>query len=192
MARATLTQSAAELQRRFTSAELEALFEACFGVEFRTRLQGGATEPFYQPASADSPARLCYTRDYFRSALHEVAHWCVAGAARRQLPDFGYWYAADGRNAAEQALFQQVEVAPQALELLFCAACGHPFRVSLDNLEGECIDPQPFERAVLAAARQRLAKGLSGRVGRWCQALSRHYRQQDFQPAWLEEVFLPL
>src|SRR3546814_2809228 len=54
-----------------------------------------------------------------RRASDLVAHWCLAGAARRRQDDYGYWYAADGRDLEQQHLFEQVEVKPQALELLF-------------------------------------------------------------------------
>ncbi len=35
------------------------------------------------------------------------------------LPDLGYWYAPDGRIEEQQALFEQVEIKPQAIEWLF-------------------------------------------------------------------------
>lgn len=177
---ATLPQSTAEKQRcfvrQFASQDLQALFAQSFRQSTNTELVGGAEEPFYQPAADDRPAQIFYTKDYFRSALHEVAHWCVAGPERRQLADFGYWYAADGRNAQQQTEFLQVEVKPQTLELLFCAAAGHPFRVSLDNLSGEAVDSAPFEQAVLARVSMLLEQGLLGRVERWCQQLAHHYR----------------
>ncbi len=58
----------------------------------------------------------------------------MAGEARRRLPDFGYWYAPDGRTAAQQQAFERVEIKPQALECLFTLACGRHFQVSQDNL----------------------------------------------------------
>ena len=189
MGRATLPQSHDEMQRGFVSAELEVLFAECFAAQLDTVLQGGAEEPVYLPAQPGCPARIVYTRDYFRSALHEIAHWCVAGPARRQLPDFGYWYAADGRNTEQQMAFQQVEIRPQALELLFCAAAGHPFRVSLDNLNGEGGDPALFEEAVLTLAR-RLATAPPLRAGRWCQQLAQYYRGRAFCAGFVEQVFL--
>ena len=64
--------------------DLIQLFERCFFAEFNTRLEGGAEEPLYLPTTSHDPARILFTRDYFASALHEVAHWCVAGEARRQ------------------------------------------------------------------------------------------------------------
>jgi hypothetical protein len=66
--------------------------------------------------------------------LVEMSHWCVAGDARRRLSDFGYWYAPDGRSAAQQQAFEHVEIKPQALECLFTLACGRHFQVSQDNL----------------------------------------------------------
>ena len=125
--------------------DLVSLFDRCFAVDFNTRLVGGNPEPEYLPADVNNSAhRILFTRDYFRSALHETAHWCVAGADRRLLPDFGYWYAPDGRTADQQRVFEQAEVKPQALEWIFCAATGHRFDVSTDNLSGEATDPEPF------------------------------------------------
>ena len=91
-------------------------------------------EPEYFPAQDTHPARIEFAHGFFASALHELSHWCVAGDARRRLPDFGYWYAPDGRTAAQQQAFERVEIKPQALECLFTLACGRQFQVSQDNL----------------------------------------------------------
>jgi elongation factor P hydroxylase len=91
-------------------------------------------EPEYFPAQNDKPARIEFAHGFFASALHEISHWCVAGNARRQLSDFGYWYAPDGRSAAQQRAFERVEIKPQALECLFTLACGRNFQISQDNL----------------------------------------------------------
>jgi len=91
-------------------------------------------EPEYFPAQNDKPARIEFAHGFFASALHEISHWCVAGDARRRLSDFGYWYAPDGRSAAQQQVFERVEIKPQALECLFTLACGRNFQVSQDNL----------------------------------------------------------
>lgn len=154
--------------------DLELLFAQTFAADYQTVLVGGAEEPLYQPGS---PHRIVYTRDYFRSALHEVAHWCVAGEARRQQPDYGYWYAPDGRDAAQQRAFEQVEVKPQALELLFCQACGHPFTVSLDNLEGLTEESSKgFAHAVTAQAAVYRAQAENQRWARWVAVLQACYR----------------
>ena len=129
---------------------LSELICQAFNDEFashQTRLVGGFDEPFYQ---AGPPAQIQFRADYARSALHEVAHWCVAGASRRTLDDYGYWYEPDGRDAAQQAAFEQVEVRPQALEAMFCQACGLEFAPSIDNLNGTNTDTTAFEHAIQA------------------------------------------
>lgn len=159
------------------SRDLIRLFETCFAASYNTRLVGGAPEPIYLPADAEEPMhRILFTHDYFRSALHEIAHWCVAGAARREQVDFGYWYAPDGRSAEQQSAFEQVEVKPQALEWLFCEAAGHRFRVSLDNLSGEATDPTPFKQRVVDQVQNYLRNGIPERPACFIDALLNFYR----------------
>ena len=99
-----------------------------------TRLIGGFHEPFYKAAETDTMAEVQFTRDYERSALHELAHWCIAGKQRRLVNDYGYWYVPDGRSDEQQRLFYTVEAKPQAVEKHFCSALELPFEVSADNL----------------------------------------------------------
>ena len=77
---------------------------------------------------------IYYKADYGSSALKEVAHWCVAGAARRKLVDYGYWYK-EFRNFEQQLAFEQHEVKPQALEWIFSQGAGIQFRLSVDNFQ---------------------------------------------------------
>ncbi|UWN48392.1 Elongation factor P hydroxylase [Alcanivorax sp. ALC70] len=154
------------------AADLETLFRDTFYARHHTVLEGGFAEPLYRPGA---PARIRYTHDYFRSALHEVAHWCVAGRRRRALEDYGYWYAPDGRDADQQARFLRVEVRPQAFEALFCAACDHRFQVSLDNLDGDPGDAHRFATDVRALAHDLIDQGLPERPRQWVAALERHY-----------------
>ena len=105
----------------------------------------GDFEPEYFPASKNSAARIQFAHGFFNSALHEISHWCIAGEHRRLLPDLGYWYAPDGRTAEQQALFEQVEIKPQAIEWLFAQAFGRKFRVSLDNLTGDAGNGNSFK-----------------------------------------------
>lgn len=91
-------------------------------------------EPEYFPIQNGMPARIEFAHGFFASALHEISHWCIAGEARRRLPDFGYWYAPDGRTEKQQQAFERVEIKPQALECLFTLACNRSFEVSQDNL----------------------------------------------------------
>ena len=180
---ATIPQSASQV---YASGELERLFRATFFDSHHTVLVGGASEPVYLPGH---PHQICYSHDYFRSALHEIAHWCVAGAARRQQEDYGYWYAPDGRSADQQAEFAQVEVYPQALEALFCAACGHDFRVSLDNLNGDGGDEVAFALKVKAKAQALLVEGLAERPARWCEVLKAAYGREGVS---LHQALQPL
>lgn len=110
----------------------------------------GEFEPEYFPATDTSPARIQFAHGFFNSALHEISHWTIAGKERRLLADLGYWYAPDGRTREQQALFEQVEVKPQAIEWLFATAFGRKFRVSLDNLTGESGNGNNFKDNVYA------------------------------------------
>ncbi|AWL29734.1 hypothetical protein A7P53_12790 [Acinetobacter defluvii] len=118
------------------------------------QLVRGDFEPEYFPATKDMPARIQFAHGYFNSALHEISHWTIAGEQRRLLPDLGYWYAPDGRSAEQQALFEQVEIKPQAIEWLFAQAFGRKFRVSLDNLTGEGGDGTIFKDNVFVQVQR--------------------------------------
>lgn len=167
--------AAAPTSELFSALRLQRVFAACFFGPENTLLCGGAGEPFYAPAAnPGEPHRLWYREDFFASALHEVAHWCIAGPKRRLLPDFGYWYAPEGRDPGQQAAFEAVEVAPQALEWCFAIACGYPFRVSTDNLVAEggaAADHSAFKRAVCIEARRRARQGLPPRARQFYTAL---------------------
>lgn len=155
------------------SAAIEVIFHRALGEEYHTLLRGGAAEPWYQPwSAAGDPACIYYTHDYTASAFHEVAHWCIAGRARRGLADFGYWYHPDGRDEAEQQAFLQVEVGPQALESFFHAAWGSTFHPSFDNLGGEAVDPAPFLGALARQRAQWQEQGLPPRAARFTAALA--------------------
>ena len=111
--------------------DLIVLFNECFSSDFNTRLVKGGEEPIYLPADEErSYHALFFAHGFFSSALHECSHWLIAGEQRRQLVDFGYWYEPDGRNAEQQALFQKVEVKPQALEHCFMSLLSkhHSFK----------------------------------------------------------------
>ena len=163
----------------FQARRLEQLFADCFAGRWRTRLLGGAAEPYYQPADSTRECHLLYYRsDFFASALHEIAHWCIAGEHRRTLPDFGYWYAPDGRNPQQQHAFETAEAKPQALEWLFSLACGYRFYLSADNLGapgGVAPDSTPFKRQVLAQARGWQERALPPRAGIFFDALAREF-----------------
>jgi elongation factor P hydroxylase len=157
---------------------LEQVFADCFEGTCNTRLIGGATEPCYRPSSNPTqPHCLYYREDFFASALHETAHWCIAGAQRRLLPDFGYWYAPEGRDAQAQANFEAVEYKPQALEWIFSRACGYPFRPSLDNLQpgGEMPDARAFVQRIVEQIEHWQSAGLPARAGSFFTRLGEVY-----------------
>ncbi len=145
--------------------DIERVFNATFAVSLNTVLVGGADEPFYRPADDEDPRhRLFYREDFASSCLHEIAHWLVAGPERRLLPDWGYWYAPDGRNTQQQQQFEQVEVKPQALEWLLHIACGLRFRVSLDNLGEHAGDGCEFRDRVYHQACRYVCEGVNERT----------------------------
>jgi elongation factor P hydroxylase len=132
---------------------------------YHTRLVGGFAEPFYRAPADGDMAEIRFTHDYERSALHELAHWCVAGEARRRQDDYGYWYIPDGRDNAQQQAFYRVEVIPQAIEKHFCAALGIPFAVSVDNLGNGAVDGiETFRHAVEARYAHYACHGLPARA----------------------------
>ncbi|MGC1181574.1 elongation factor P hydroxylase [Legionella sp.] len=158
--------------------DLITIFHACFAVDYNTRLLKGDNEPIYLPANGQQNYHAIYfAHGFFSSALHECAHWLIAGEERRKLVDFGYWYAPDGRNAEQQALFQCVEVKPQALEWILSKAAGHKFRISIDNLNGEEANTAVFKHAVYEQVKHYCSIGLSPRAKRFRDALSTFYNQ---------------
>lgn len=153
------------------------LFDRTFADSENTRLVCCEDEPIYRPADAACPYhRIIFAHGFFASALHEIAHWCVAGPERRLLEDYGYWYKPDGRSEEEQAEFERVEVKPQALEWIFSASADFHFHFSADNLSGG-VGPSPaFKQAVLEQVHAYLENGLPTRAARWSQVLIEHYR----------------
>ncbi|MEZ4332670.1 MAG: elongation factor P hydroxylase [Myxococcota bacterium] len=155
------------------ASDLERIFRACFFADHATVLEGGGAEPLYLPSPEPGriPHRIVYREDYVASALHEVAHWCIAGSQRRRVEDYGYWYRPDGRDVREQAAFERVEARPQALEWIFTETCGVAFHLSADNLGSDLGPSEGFERAVRAARDAYLAGGLPRRAARFRAAL---------------------
>ena len=156
---------------------LEQVFASCFQKRNNTRLLGGFDEPLYQPAQNCGDTNIiCYREDFFASALHEVAHWCIAGDDRRKLLDFGYWYTPDGQTQQQQTAFEDVEYQPQALEWFFAKACAYRFRVSTDNLSGaRPLGDKCFEQRVLAQAQQWRTKGIPADGAMFFEALCREF-----------------
>ncbi|WP_100643357.1 elongation factor P hydroxylase [Alteromonas facilis] len=163
-------------QAEYAAVEaLIALFNRTFE-RTQTRLVRGNDEPIYLPADDEHDYhRIVFAHGYFSSALHEIAHWCIAGQQRRLQVDYGYWYCPDGRDDNQQAEFEKVEVKPQALEWAFSAAAGRPFGVSTDNLNGVQPDRFAFARRVQAQLAHYLANDFPPRAQQFIAALQSHF-----------------
>ncbi|GAB2724036.1 elongation factor P hydroxylase [Halomonas garicola] len=173
-----VSKACAADKQRWTLDDIIALFDGVFAPTFQTRLVRGEDEPLYAPADAETPYhRIIFARGFYASALHEISHWCIAGAERRRREDYGYWYLPDGRNEQQQRAFERAEVAPQALESLFAEACGREFNVSVDNLDGDAeVDRHAFAAKVRARAQRYLKDGLPARAAAFREALYRYYQ----------------
>ena len=151
--------------------DLIRIFNQCFEDTYQTQLVKGGDEPLYVPKSPDYPYhRIFFARGYFSSGLHEIAHWLIAGQARREQADYGYWYIPDGRSESEQKAFEKVEIKPQALEWILADACAYPYQVSIDNLNGPPIDVSAFREGIFTEKQKIINEGLSERIKLLCHA----------------------
>jgi hypothetical protein len=158
------------------SSDLCVLFDQLFRSIYHTCLLGGGEEPNYLPAGEGHDLhRIVFRQDYFASALHEIAHWSIAGELRRQQADYGYWYHADDRSPSQQACFEKVEARPQALEWIFAAACSFRFWVSDDNLHVQEYDNRGFKQAIYRELLQFCRFGLPARAECFRLALCQFY-----------------
>lgn len=153
--------------------EITRRFNGSAGRAFDVRLIGGAAEPLYLPARDGRPAEIHFTRDYAQSALHELAHWCIAGAQRRALTDYGYWYQPPPRKPMDQARFFAAEVRTQGLEYLLAGVAGVRFHVSVDDPGRELGG---FLECVQAAAADWLGRGFTARTAAVFAALDPGWR----------------
>jgi elongation factor P hydroxylase len=152
------------------------LFDKVFSQEYNTRLIKGDDEPIYLPQNNECGFnQIVFAHGYYASAFHEVAHWCHAGAKRRLLEDYGYWYVPDGRDEQQQAKFEQVEVIPQAIEWAFNVAVNKPFHVSSDNLDGFQADIDGFKKKVFQQVKTFVEQGFPQRAHQFIEALAQFY-----------------
>jgi elongation factor P hydroxylase len=166
--------------KREPAKRISQVFNGLFAVSAWTVMVGGGAEPLYVPASGDQPARLVYTRNYAASALHEAAHWCIAGAVRRRQVDYGYHYDPSPRSTTQRQRFFGLELRCQALELLFTAAAGQPFQVSIDDLDAPEASAAEtgaggFDAEVRAAAVAMHRRGLPPRAAQLRGALAAEF-----------------
>jgi elongation factor P hydroxylase len=131
-----------------SALRIAAVFNREFAVSHRTMMAGGSVEPLYLPVRGSELALVAYTLDYPASALHEAAHWCLAGTTRRQRRDYGYWYVPGPRNAEQRRAFFAAELDVQALEAEFARVAGVKFVVSADDFEAPVEELEAFARRV--------------------------------------------
>lgn len=183
------------IEHQFDYHDLIAVFNSTFEKSHLTQLVKGDDEPIYLPKDKDNTFhRIVFARGYYASGLHEIAHWLVAGEKRRLLEDYGYWYCPDGRDEETQKAFESVEVYPQAIEWALSLSCGHPFRVSTDNLSGFQSDRHAFQDKVYARLCLLIDVGFNERTRKLMTALQAYYSQpilskdsMNYQPHVVEE-----
>jgi len=175
------------LSTTFKYQDLIQIFNTTFSKEFNTQLICGDDEPIYLPADNEySFHRIIFAHGFYASALHELAHWLVAGEKRRLIEDYGYWYEPDGRSAMQQAEFEKVEIVPQAIEWAIAASCGFKFDVSADNLSGIEIDRLSFKHNVYQQVLHYLEVGFSARTQQLIDACCQFYKT----PPLTKQMFL--
>ncbi|WP_022940835.1 elongation factor P hydroxylase [Psychromonas hadalis] len=161
----------------FNYQDLIAIFETTFFNEFNTKLICGDDEPIYLPADDKHLShRIIFAHGFYASALHEVAHWLVAGEKRRLVEDYGYWYEPDGRSIIQQTEFEKVEIVPQAIEWAISVSCGFKFDVSADNLSGIEINRLAFKHNVYQHVVRYLNNGFSTRTQQLVDACGAFYK----------------
>lgn len=177
---------------RFETPRLMGLFTQLFFQSHHTLLLPTNSEPRYEPGGQPGGLhKIYFAHGYFQSALHELAHWCIAGPKRRELVDYGYWYEPDGRSADRQEAFFQVEGKVQGLEWLFTSAAKKTFCCSLDNL-GQTLPESlvaGFAQAVKACALEWWEKGLPPRAETLLHALWDLYQSKEaFHSYWQDRA----
>ncbi|WP_028866117.1 elongation factor P hydroxylase [Psychromonas aquimarina] len=164
----------------FKYQDLINIFNHTFSAEYKTELLAGDDEPIYLPADEHNTLhRIIFAHGFYASALHEIAHWLVAGKQRRLRVDYGYWYEPDGRSAELQAEFEKVEITPQAIEWIIAASCGFKFDVSADNLSGIEIDRLGFKHKVHDKVMHYLQNGVSERTSLLSAACRDFYQMPE-------------
>lgn len=156
------------------------LFNQLFEHTEQTILVAGGDEPLYLPKDQHSQLnRIIFTKDYYASALHEIAHWCIAGKQRRTLVDYGYWYQSNRHSADAQNLFEHAEAKPQALEWIFSQAARFKFRVSADNLARNNEASESFKQKIYQYTRQFLETKLPKRAILFTESLLDFYQHKE-------------
>jgi elongation factor P hydroxylase len=164
----------ARLTPTLEAGAIAAVFNATFAARFATVMLGGAQEPLYLPVMNGAPARIFYRSDFAASALHEAAHWCIAGPLRRRHVDYGYGYVPPPRPAAARRAFFGAERDAQALECVFAESAGLPFRISADDFAATTQERNVFAAAVARRCAELRSSGMPARARLFSAALVQH------------------
>ncbi len=161
--------------------DIISLINEKFLIDFNTVLVGGFNEPFYKSFHDGQEAQIQYTKNYIRSAIHELSHWCVAGKERRNLDDYGYWYAEDGRSQQQQDEFFRVEVRPQTIEWAISIIAGVKFETSVDNLTTLVDGVEDFKKNLYLLIKEFIKNDFPIRVRRILKLISNHRNIKDYK-----------
>ncbi len=156
-----------------TDVMLAEVFNLSFGDTYNVRCLGGFSQPEYLTAmQTQGSAQLRYTRDYAASALHEIAHWCVAGKDRLALNDFGYGYLPPPRDKATQQRFFALEFKVQVLEAWFASGTGVRFVASADNFDCSDEARNAFAQQITTAVQAYTLADVPPRAQEFTRALA--------------------
>ena len=154
--------------RTLSHFEVAAVFNCTFS-DHGVVMHGGYREPMYIPGT--DAAEIRYTLNHTASALHEAAHWCIAGRRRRRYTDYGYFYEPPPRSGMDRARFEDVEIEAQSVEVLFAEAAGSQFQPSGDDVGAPLFLVEAFGHRILERARERRQVGLPKRADKFRAAL---------------------
>ena len=154
--------------RALSHSEVAAVFNCTFS-DHSVVMHGGYREPMYIPGM--DVAEIRYTLDHTASALHEAAHWCIAGRRRRRNTDYGYFCEPPPRSGMHRVRFEDVEIEAQSVEVLLAEAAGSQFQPSADDVDVPLFLLEAFSSRILERARERRQVGLPKRADKFRAAL---------------------
>lgn len=160
--------------------DLITLFNDLYKESEETILINGGEDPIYLPKNESSSFnQIIFQENYFASALHEIAHWCIAGKERRKLVDYGYQYQPNIYSTNDRNIYEKLETKPQAIEWIFCLATGTPFYVSIgDDWPVREINPD-FRYNIYQQAIYYFQHGLPRRAEQFKQILLKFYKREE-------------
>ncbi len=168
------------MNKLVTHAELINLFNEQFKVSEHTILVETENDPLYLPIDASCEFnRIFCTKNSFASIFHEIAHWCIAGLARRKLVDYGYWCKLEDRSPEEQQLHRNYEKKTQAIEWIFSVAANTKFLIIPDNAPHSFEASEEYKQGIYTMTMHYLDQGLPPRAEIFKNSLLAFYEHQN-------------